>query len=67
MKNYPTPHIDAKPEDFAKTVVSNTDMENPRILTLNSMQSVTSYDIENGVTYLSVMESNLSVIKTALQ
>ena len=21
MKNYPTPHIDAKPEDFAKTVL----------------------------------------------
>ena len=30
------------------------------------MQSITSKDIENGFTYLSVMENNLENIKTAL-
>jgi ABC-type Zn uptake system ZnuABC Zn-binding protein ZnuA len=31
------------------------------------MQSATSKDIENGVTYLSVMEKNLAVLADALQ
>ena len=59
--------IDSANGKIADTVVENTKNKNKKILVMNSMQSVTSYDIENGVTYLSVMESNLSVIKTALQ
>ena len=34
---------------------------------MNSLQSVTSKDVENGTTYLSIMEKNLSVLKEALQ
>ncbi len=36
------------------------------ILTLNSMQSVTLEEAQGGVTYLSLMEENLAVLKTAL-
>ena len=31
------------------------------------MQSTTSDDVKNGTTYLSVMQSNLDVLKQALQ
>ena len=34
---------------------------------IDVMQSVTEADIENGETYLSVMEDNLKVLKEALQ
>ena len=36
------------------------------ILSLDSMQSITSADIENGATYLTIMEKDLSVLKQAL-
>ena len=48
---------------LADTVAHETDV---KILTLNSCQSVTSTEIENGKTYLSVMEENLSVLTEAL-
>ena len=38
-----------------------------QILTLDSMQSVSSKDIENGTAYLSVMEKDLELLKQALQ
>jgi len=38
-----------------------------KILTLDSLQSTTSEDVKNGVTYLSVMKDNLEVLKEALQ
>jgi len=34
---------------------------------MDSMQAATLTDAKNGTTYLSVMESNLSVLKKALQ
>ena len=37
-----------------------------KILTLNSMQSVTTKDVEEGTTYLSIMENNLQILKEAL-
>ncbi|MBQ8209027.1 MAG: zinc ABC transporter substrate-binding protein [Clostridia bacterium] len=37
-----------------------------KALTLNSCQSVTSTEIENGKTYLSVMEENLAILTEAL-
>ncbi len=58
--------LEGSKEDFAKTVVGNTDVENPRILTLNSMQSVNQRHIDAGVTYLGIMEENLTVLKEAL-
>ena len=59
--------LEGSKEDFAKTVVSNTHVENPRILTLNSMQSVNQRHIDAGVTYLGIMEENLTVLKEALR
>jgi zinc transport system substrate-binding protein len=53
-------------ESIARTVISNTQTKNQRILVLNAMQSVTRRDVNNGMTYLSVMESNLEVLREAL-
>jgi zinc transport system substrate-binding protein len=46
--------------------VQNTKSRDQKILTLDSMQSVTSEQIENGENYLSIMESNLKVLTEAL-
>jgi len=51
---------------IAETVISNTTAGNQQILELDSMQSVTRADIDNGVTYLSIMENNLQILKQAL-
>lgn len=59
--------IDNGDEKIAKTILSNTAKKDQQILTINSLQSVTSDDVENGVTYLSVMEDNLKVLEKALQ
>ena len=58
--------IEGAQHKIAKTIVQNTAEKNPSILTLDSMQSTTSTDVANGTTYLSVMESNLDVLKQAL-
>ena len=58
--------IDGAQHKIAETIVQNTAEKNPSILTLDSMQSTTSTDVANGTTYLSVMESNLDVLKQAL-
>ena len=59
--------IDGTDQRIAETIVRNTRGTAPRILTLDSMQSVSAKDIENGTTYLSVMEQDLEVLKQALQ
>ncbi|MBQ8409706.1 MAG: zinc ABC transporter substrate-binding protein [Clostridia bacterium] len=59
--------IDGVNHKIAETVISNTTTKNARILSMNSMQSNTTVDIENGVTYLSLMEANLDVLKQALK
>ena len=58
--------IEGAQHKIAETIVQNTAKKNQSILTLDSMQSTTSTDVENGTTYLSVMESNLDVLKQAL-
>lgn len=58
--------IEKPQHKIAETVVQNTSSKNQTILALNSMQSTTSADVENGVTYLSLMEENLNVLKSAL-
>ncbi|MCI5584998.1 MAG: metal ABC transporter substrate-binding protein [Lachnospiraceae bacterium] len=52
---------------IAETIVENTKSGNQQVLTIDSMQSTTSRDVQNGVTYLSIMESNLEVLKEALK
>ncbi len=51
---------------IAKTIVENTKKKNQKILTLDSMQSITDKDLKEGATYISIMESNLEVLKEAL-
>lgn len=51
----------------ARTVKENTISKSQKILTLDSMQSITLSDVENGVTYLSLTEKNLEVLKEALE
>lgn len=58
--------IDGSNQVVAKTIVDNTKEKNQTILTLNSMQSVTNDDIIKGSTYLGIMQSNLDVLKEAL-
>jgi zinc transport system substrate-binding protein len=59
--------VEASDQKIAQTIVSNTATKDQQILSLDSMQSATSKDVENGVTYLSVMEKNLAVLADALQ
>ena len=58
--------IEGKQHQIAETIVQNTAEKNQKILTMDSMQSTTSRDVAAGVTYLSVMEKNLTVLKEAL-
>ena len=58
--------IEGKDHSIAQTIVENTAAKDQKILTMDSMQSTTSEDIKNGASYLSIMESNLSVLKEAL-
>mgnify|MGYP004498049929 CR=1 FL=1 len=51
---------------IAETVVSSTQAKNQKILTMNSIQSVTESDIADGASYLGIMTENLVVLKEAL-
>lgn len=52
---------------IAQTIIQNSKAKNQKILALNSLQSVTAKDIAAGATYLSIMQSNLAVLKDALK
>lgn len=52
--------IEGDGKSYAKTVAMETGAE---ILSLDSMQSVSRADIESGVTYLSIMEKNIDVLR----
>ena len=54
-------------EDAAKAVIEKTVGKNQKIVKLDSLQSVSTKDIQNGKTYLSAMQSNLAALKTALE
>ena len=58
--------IDGSDFSIAETIRDATEAGNQEILVLDSMQSVTASDVEDGVTFLSIMESNLEVLQTAL-
>lgn len=51
---------------IAETVVASTQAKNQVILTMNSIQSVTAKDAQNGESYLGIMADNLNVLKAAL-
>ncbi len=59
--------IESADGKIARTIKETTQTNNQLILTLDSMQSTTSADVKKGVTYLSIMEKNLEVLKDALK
>ena len=58
--------IETSDGSIAKTVRDNTKTKDQTILTLDSLQSVTSERAKNGETYLSIMTANLDILKEAL-
>ena len=58
--------IESGNRKIADTVLSTANAADRKVLTLNSMQSVTAEDVEKGITYLSMMEENLNALKEAL-
>lgn len=58
--------IDGSNMKIAKTIVENTKSKDEKILELNSLQSTTKEQIENGLNYLEVMKNNLEVLKEIL-
>lgn len=70
MENYPTPHINAVPEDFAKTVLMPGDplrakfiaenfLENPKLI--NNVRGIQGYTGEYKGTRVSVMASGMGM------
>lgn len=58
--------IESSDGSIANTIKDNTASKDQQILTLDSIQSVTSEHMNDGVTYLSIMTANLEVLKQAL-
>ncbi len=59
--------IEGRDHSIAESIVNNTESKDQQILTLDSMQGTTAQDVEAGVTYLSVMEKNLEILREALK
>lgn len=64
------PHIitiEGSDKKLAETIIQNSGTENRDILVMDSMQSATSKDWEEGTTYIALMEKNLESLKEALE
>lgn len=59
--------IEKSDDRIAETVIENTRDKDQKVAVLNSMQSITSEEIADETTYLSIMEDNLKVLKAALK
>ena len=59
--------IDKSDKKLAKTVIETSNQKNAEILEMDSMQSVTAKDVEDGKTYLGIMESNLTAFTKAIK
>ncbi len=57
--------IEGGDQKLAEAIIDNTKKKDQKIFTLDSMQSVTQKDVENGTTYIGIMKSNLEVLKEA--
>lgn len=51
---------------IAEAIIANTDTKDQKILEVNSLQSITKEEIDQGRTYISTMEENLETLKQAL-
>lgn len=59
--------IESSDGSLARTIRDNTQSKDQEILTLDSMQATTASDVADGASYLSIMETNLALLKAALQ
>lgn len=58
--------VDGSTQDVAKTVIESTSAKSQSIIVLDSMQAVSMNRINNGETYLTIMENNLTVLEQVL-
>lgn len=58
--------IESSDGSIANTVKQNTKTKDQTILKLNSIQTVTADNVKDGADYLDIMQSNLAVLKEAL-
>ncbi len=58
--------IDGSDGKIAKTVVAASKNKDRTIYSLDSLQSVTDNEVQSGKTYIKAMESNLKILKKAL-
>ena len=69
LKELALPHVmtlEGSDGKIAQTIIDTAALSDVDILSMDSMQSCTGTDVSEGVTYLSIMEKNLEVLKTAL-
>ena len=52
---------------LARAILDNSEREERRIVTVDSMQSTTSADVLKGAAYILIMENNLAALKEALR
>lgn len=53
-------------DKLAKSIIENSNNKQVEIAVLNSIQSVTKKDIQNGFSYIGAMEDNLLILQNAL-
>lgn len=58
--------IENSDQKIAQTIMQNTKDKNQEILVMNSLQSVTTSQVNEGFTYLKAMQDNLETLKKAL-
>ena len=58
--------IDGSDHRIAETIIQGTQTKDQQILSMDSMQSTTAKDVQEGANYLAVMEKNLTALKGAL-
>ncbi len=58
--------IESADGSIAKTINEATQSKTYPVLTMDSLQSVTATDIKAGISYLAVMENNLTILKAAI-
>ena len=58
--------IDGNDPKIAQAIIAQAGAEGVEILSLNSMQAVAASDIEEGASYLSLMEENLALLEAGL-
>lgn len=59
--------IESADGSIARTVCENTKTKDQKILTMNSLQSVTAQDVDDGASYLAIMGENLDTLRAAVQ